>query len=220
MTNGKTNSNNPIDSNIPPRITEPGIETPPIETPKSSILPDPPQTENTTPVATPPEQPKAVLTQKDIQDFMAVMKANEERREIEHKEAMEKMEKAEADRVKNSQPYNTSLNQVINDRPTQLQYETKRDSMKAKWAKEIEEGKVGTIYIPKPAGEPDGIRFHIQFNGAILELDKDTYIENVPLSVVTEVRECLKQQKDAGKAARLDLNSDLQKHLDQSVGLK
>jgi hypothetical protein len=151
---------------------------------------------------------------------MAVMKANEERREAEHKLAMEKMEKAEADRVKNSQPYNASLNQVINDRPTQLQYETKRDTMKAKWAKEIDEGKVGTIYIPKPAGEPDGIRFHVQFNGAILELEKDTYIENVPLSVVNEVRECLKQQKDAGKAARLDLNSDLQKHLDKSEGLK
>lgn len=183
------NNSSPI---IPPEIKEPGTEgnSTPVVAKKSSII----------------DTPDPVLSLEELTKQMAEIKANalkaeenEKVRQAEHEAKMKELDEklAASDKV-NFAPL---MNKIVNDVPTRAAYEAKARTMKEKLAKE----ETKTIFIPKPATEPEGIMFHVQLNGFIVEIPKDTYVD-VPITVWQTIVDSQKQIAKAGEKYRLDLN--------------
>lgn len=188
MANRKTNPSPVTPSEItPPEITPPEVNDAGSENPSENVK---------TPVVSIEELSKQLAAMQEAE------KKREEReaaREEEHKAKMAELDAKVAAVDKTN--FDPAMAKIMNDKGTRQSYADKADRMKQKLAKEP----MKTIYIPKNASEPDGIKFHVQLNGFIVEIPKDTYVD-VPMSIWQVVVDSQRQIAKAGEKYRLDLN--------------
>lgn len=217
MVKKKSNPSPVTGQNVPPEITPPEIKDP------SEMGSSPEPEGNSNPGAKPSNiipTPAPVLSLEELNNQMAELrKAEAEReerekaREEEHQKKMSELNAA-IDNV-SKENFVPAMNKIVNDVPTRLAYTAKAERMKQKLSKEA----VKTIFIPKAPTEPEGIKFHVQLNGFVVEIPKDTYVD-VPITIWQTIVDSQQQIAKAGEKYRLDLNGKsprLEKNIDPTI---